>query len=143
MPRTDKILRSRARVGERANRGGALLGRNAGRQSLAPVDGDGEGCRQRRFVKSYHRRAAQRISPLAGKRHGDDATGVAHEKGELLLVCVLGCHNQIALVLSVRVVGDDDHPARGDLVQSCRHLFLPSCIRQGGGRDLVVRKATR
>ena len=64
-----------------------------------------------------HQRQVQRVAALAGQRHAHDARGVAHHEGDVGRRDVLGGHHEVALVLAVLVVDDDDHPAVGDLLQ--------------------------
>ena len=54
------------------------------------------------------------VEPLPGERHADHARRVAHEERDLLGRGVLGRHDEVALVLAVLVVDDDDDLAPAD-----------------------------
>ena len=92
----------------------ALLGGNAGRQPVLHVDRHGEGGAQRRIVRGDHRIEAQAAGFRDGQRRADDAAGVADDEGHLFRRAERGCDDQVALVLAVVVVRDDDDFTAGE-----------------------------
>ncbi len=112
--RADEIGGAHVVVGERPHRVAALLGRDAGRQPVADVDGDREGGAEGRVVRGDHRIEAQ--APRLGGRQGraDDAAGVADDEGHLLRRAEGRGDDEVALVLAVVVVRDDDDLAAGE-----------------------------
>ena len=59
-----------------------------------------------------HQRDAQLVEPLAGHRQADEAAAVAGHEVDRLGRHLLGRDREVALVLAVLVVDDDDHLAR-------------------------------
>ena len=101
-------------VGERAHGVAALLGRNAGGEPVPHVDRDGEGGAERGVVLRHHRIEMQAPRLFGAERRADDARGIADDERHLLRRAERGRDEQIALVLAVVVVGDDDDLAFGE-----------------------------
>jgi hypothetical protein len=59
-------------------------------------------------VLAHHERELELVAALAGDRRADQARGVLQEEGDLVRRDVLGRHDEVALVLAVLVVDDDD-----------------------------------
>ena len=116
VPGTVERLGADRRVGERPQGCGAVRGRDAGRGPLGEVDGDGErrAVRLGVLVGADHRGEVEVVAPLAGQPDADDAGGVTDEERDRLGRGRVGGHDQVALVLAVLVVGDDDDLAAGD-----------------------------
>ena len=130
-----EVRRAHVGVGERARGVRALLGRDAGRQPVDDVDGDGEGGAERRVVRRHHRREVERPRPRLGQRRADDAAGVADDEGHLLRRAERGRADEVALVLAVVVVGDDDDLAFAeppDRLAYVIHAGLPSLVPAPG-----------
>ena len=111
-------------VGQRADRRGALLGRDAGRRAVPVIDRDREGGAVDRVVVGDHRREVQPARGLAGDRRADDAAGMADDERHLLGRGVDGGDDQVALVLAVVIVGDDDDLAAGEGVDGFANAGL-------------------
>ena len=92
----------------------AVGGRDAGRRAVAEVDGVGERGALGLGVVLDHERQVELVAALAGERRADDARRVAHEERDLLRRGELGRHDEVALVLAVLVVDDDDDLAPSD-----------------------------
>ncbi len=107
-----EIRRAAVAVGERAHRVGALLGGNPGGEAVADIDRDGEGGAERRIVERHHRVEVQPPRLLGRQRRADDAGGVADDERHLLGRAQARGDEQIALVLAIVVVGDDDNSPR-------------------------------
>ena len=80
-------------------------------------------------VRSDHQRDLQLVEPLTDHGHADHPARVPHDEGDRLGSDPLGRHDEIALVLAVRVVDDDHHPALPDLFDRLRDR----------GEDLLLR----
>ena len=119
MAGADEIGASGIVVGQRADRRGALLGRDAGRRAVPVIDRDRESGAVDRVVVGDHRREVQPARGLAGDRRADDAAGMADDERHLLGGGVDGGDDQVALVLAVVIVGDDD-----DLAAARRRRWL-------------------
>ena len=104
------------RIGEGPQRRGAIRGRDARRSPLGEVDGDGEGRSVRLgvLVGANHGGEVEVVAALAGQADTDDAGRVTDEERDRLGRGRIGGHDQVAFVLAVLVVGDDDDLAAGD-----------------------------
>ena len=96
-------------VGERTNGVDALLGRNAGAKAVAKVDRYSERRSERRVVDGNHRIEPQAAGFRGAHRRANDAAGVADNEGHLLGRAKRGGDEEIALVLAIVVIGDDNH----------------------------------
>ena len=124
MPGADEIGASGIVVGQRPDRRGALLGRDAGRRAVPVIDRDRERGAVDRVVVGDHRREVQPARGLAGDRRADDAAGIADDERHLLGGGVNGGDDQVALVLAVVIVGDDDDLAAGEGVDGFANAGL-------------------
>ena len=120
----DKIGAAGIAVGERADRRGAVVGRDAGRRAVAVIDRDRKGGAVDRVAVGDHRREMQPPRDLAGHRRTDDAAGVADDKRHLLGRRMRRRKDQVALVLAVVIIGDDDDLATGEGVDGVAHAIL-------------------
>ena len=114
VPRPDKIGAAGIAVRQVADRRGAVLGGNAGGGAVAIVDRNGKGGAVDRVIVGDHRRQVQAARDLAGQRRADDAAGVAHDERHFLGRGMDRGDDQVALVLTVVVIGDDDDLAGGE-----------------------------
>ncbi|ABC89745.1 GTP cyclohydrolase/3,4-dihydroxy-2-butanone 4-phosphate synthase bi-functional protein (ribofalvinbiosynthesis) [Rhizobium etli CFN 42] len=105
---TDEIGRPDIRVGEVAHRQRPVVGRDAGRRAVLEIDRDGEGGRVGGIVFRHHGVEVEAFGLFLRHRRADDAGGVAHDEGHLFRRGVHGGDDQVALVLAVIVVHDDD-----------------------------------
>ena len=104
----DEIAGPGVAVGERAHGVGALLGRNPGGEPMTEVDRDRECGPERRVVGGHHGIEVEALGLLDRERRANDARRVADDEGHLLRGAQRSRHEQVALVLAVVVVGDDD-----------------------------------
>ncbi len=88
-----------------------------GRDPVAGLDGDRERGLVRRLVLGRHQVQAELVAALGRQREADQPAPLLGHEVDRLGRRELGGERQIALVLAVLVVADDDHPARADLVQ--------------------------
>ena len=95
-------------VGERAHGIGALFRGNAGGQTVADVDRDGECRAERRVVERHHRVEMQPPRLLGRQRRADDARRIADDERHLLRRAQARRDEQVAFVLAVVVVGNNE-----------------------------------
>ena len=116
MARPDKIGAAGIAVRQIADRRGAVVGRDAGRGAVAVIDRNGKGGAVDRIIVGDHRRQMQAARDLGRQWRADDAAGMADDERHLLRRGVDRSDDQIALVLAVVVIGDDDDLAGGERV---------------------------
>ena len=111
MARAREIAGTRILSNQFADRRGAVVRRDPGGRAAVGIDRD----RERRAVASGvrvdHRRQLELVEPLALDRYTDQAAGVGCHEVDCFRRDGIGRHRQIALVLAVLVVDDDDHAA--------------------------------
>ena len=108
MARPHEVARAHIAVGERAHGIGTLLRRDAGRQAMADIDRDGKGGTERRIVARHHRIEMQPPRFIVRQGRADDARGMADDERHLFGRAQRSGDEQIALILPIVVVGDDD-----------------------------------
>ena len=120
MAGADKIGRPHIAIGETANRIAALFGGNPGGQAMLDIDRYREGGAVRRVVGRHHRLKVQSSGVGGGHRRADDAAAIADDEGHFFRRAQRGGANEIAFVLAVAVVGDDDDFAARDRLDRLR-----------------------
>ncbi len=109
---------------------------------MADVDRDREGGAERRIVERHHRIEMQPPRLLGSERRADDAGRMADDERHLLRRAQVRGDEQIAFVLAVVVVGDDDDLAAGecgdggaDALVGVFHFYSFSAVsgRRGNG----------
>ena len=106
------------RVDQRVHGRAAVGGGDAGRRAVLGVDRDRErGALALGVLRArHHQRQLQLVEPLALHRQADHAARVADHERHLLGRHLLGRDDEVALVLAVLVVDDDDELAARDRV---------------------------
>ena len=99
------------------DRVGAVVGGDAGADAAGGLDRDREGGLQRRLVLRRHQVEAELLAAFGGERQADQATRFLGHEVDRLGRRELRRHHQVALVLAVLAVADDDHPAAPDLFE--------------------------
>ncbi len=104
---------------------------NAGGHAFSGFDGNSELGAETRTVARRHQRQFQGFATLAGHRHADEATGITRHEVDVLGLDALGGHDQIAFVLAIFVIHEDDHLALADVFNQFfdaieRHSAPPS-----------------
>ncbi|MNT34167.1 hypothetical protein D3C72_1701280 [compost metagenome] len=94
---------------------GAVGGRDAGGHAFGRLDGDGEGGGMLGAVALDHRRQLQPLAHLAREREADQAARVAGHEVDGFGGDVVGGDDDVAFVLAVFLVHEDDHAASGQL----------------------------
>ena len=102
--------------------------RDAGGDALARLDRDGERGLVARAVRLAHQRQAELLDPLAGQRQADQAARVAGHEVDRVGRRELRRDDQVALVLAVLVIDQDEHAAVARLLDQL-----------GGAREVVRR----
>jgi hypothetical protein len=109
--RSHQVLRPARRVDRHLNGARPVGGRNAGGHALARLDRNGEGRLVPGPVVARHQRQAELLDPLAGKRQADQAARMLGHEVDGLRGRPLGRDHEIAFVLPVLVIDQNEHPA--------------------------------
>ena len=104
------------RVDRHLHRVRAVVRGDSGRDPLARLDRDREGGLEGRLVLRRHQVEAQLVAALAGQREADQAAAVRGHEVDGVRRDELGRHHEVALVLAVLRVADDDHLAVADVL---------------------------
>src|SRR5690606_13897270 len=88
---------------------------NAGADALSRLDGNGELGAEARAVALYHQRQFQALAAFQTHGHADQATAVTGHEVDILGAAGLGGHDQVAFVLPVLVIHQDDYLAGADV----------------------------
>ncbi len=112
----DEVVRRRGGVDGDRDRVRSVGGGDAGRHSFPRFDRDGERRAEARLVPLRHLRQAELLAALAGEAETDEAAGVRGHEVDRLLRRELGGDDEVALVLAIGIVDDDDHPAGADVL---------------------------
>src|SRR5207244_4028186 len=113
-----KVVGAGIGIGERAAARGALVRRNAGAAIGLVVDRNREGGGMVGFIMRHHRIEPQPAGVVGGDRRADDAGGMADDERHLFGGAKRGRDDQIALALTVVIVGDDDELTLGKGLQN-------------------------
>ena len=81
---------------------------------MPDIDGHGEGGAERRIVGADHRRQVQAFGLIDGDGRADDPAAVTDDERHLLRRAERSGADEIAFVLTVVVVGDDDEFAASE-----------------------------
>ena len=100
------------RVDGRQNGRGAVGGGDAGRRPPARLDRDRERRAEVGRVLLDHRRQLEGVAPLLGQGEADQPAPLARHEVDRLRRDLFGGDDEIAFVLAVLVVDDDDELAR-------------------------------
>ena len=111
-----EIVRRRVGVDRDLDRVAAVGGRDAGRDAFARLDRDRERGAERRLVVLGHRAQAELVGALLGEAEADQPARVRRHEVDRLRRRELRGDRQVAFVLAVLVVDDDDHAALADLL---------------------------
>ena len=112
---TTEILWPRLRIDSDENGRGAISSGDSGRDAATGVDGNGEGCAEIRGVVCDLRGQVELVTTFFGERQADQTTGMPGHEVDDLGSDLLGGADQIAFVLAIFVVNDDDHAAVADV----------------------------
>src|SRR5439155_3161942 len=137
------VVRPRVGSADGLDGGGSVVGAGPGGRGSPGVDRHGEGGLERAFLPCPHERDPEPLQSATLARHADDAPAVGGHEVDGLGGDLLGGQDEVALVLPVRVVDDDHHPARPDLLDGLRDrrkaLFAPHADLSFSGHDVRAR----
>ena len=117
------------------DRVGAVARGDAADDAVRRIDGHCERGLVALFVGHGHHRQAEPIDLLRGEREADQPAGVAHHEGQRLRGGELGGDDEIALVLAVLVIDQDEHAAGlgfGDQLGGGADRFVRAGAGEGG-----------
>ena len=103
-----EVVRAGRRVDGDLDRARAVVRRDSGRDALTRFDGDRERGAQRRLVPLRHLAQVELLAALRGQAQADQPPGVGRHEVDRLRRDELRRDRQIAFVLAIRVVDDDD-----------------------------------
>ena len=144
VPRLGEIVGHAGRIGQQPHGGGPVGCRNTGSHTDFGVDGDGVGGAVLVLVDGVHGQQPEPVADRAVQRDAEVAGGVAHHEGHQLRGGLLGGEDQVAFVLAILVIDDDDGLARRDVgdrpfdgvqsghLASMDHRTRASSLRPGG-----------
>ena len=110
----DEIIRAHIAIGERADRVGALLGRNAGGEAVFNVNRYRESGAKRGIVRGDHRVEVQPLSFRRGERRTNNAAAITDDEGHLFRRAMRGRDDEIAFVFTIIIIGDNHERALGE-----------------------------
>ena len=124
VPRLDQIVRRRFRIRDRLDRRRPIVRADPRRHAARRIDRDGEIRAIHLPVLRHHPLQPELLRPLVRDRHTDQAAPVHRHEIDRLRRRLLRRHDEVALVLPIRIVRHDDHLALGDVadrrLRSCR-----------------------
>ena len=114
--RLDEVVRRRARVDRDLDRPRAVVRRDSRGDALARLDRDGERRAERRLVVIRHRAKLELVAALGREAEADEPASVGRHEGDRLRRDELRRDREVALVLAVGVVDDDDEAPGADVL---------------------------
>ena len=112
----DEVAWARRRVDGDLNRTRAVLRGDPGRDTLAGLDGDRERGAERRLVLVGHLPQPELVAAFLSQAQADEPAGMGDHEVDRVGRRELGGNREVALVLAVLVVDDDDEAALADLL---------------------------
>src|SRR5262245_7738125 len=128
-----QVARLRTRVDRDLDRVRAVGGRDPGGHALARLDRHREGGAERRLVVVRHRAQGELVGALLGQRQADQPACVRGHEVDRLGGRELGGNDEVALVLTVGIVDDDDELALADVFERLLYGREGRQIRLGNG----------
>ena len=142
-----EIMRAHIAIGERPHAVAALLGGDARGEPVARVHRDGEGGAERRVIGRDHGREMQPARVLERQGRADDAAAMADDEGHFFGRAERGGEDEVAFILAVVVIGDDDDLAAPDRLdglgdgmgQGMAPMWRARCGAPGPGEGGLLR----
>ncbi len=127
--RLHEVVRRRIGMDRDLDRVAAVGGRDAGRHAFARLDADRERGAERRLVVVGHRAQRELVGALLGEAEADQPARVRRHEVDRLGRRELRGDRQVAFVLAVGIVDDDDHPPLADVLDRLLDRREPGCDR--------------
>src|SRR6266699_5053923 len=134
VPRAHDVAGGRVGPDGGADGGGAIDRRDAAPDAMARVDRDGERGPERRAVLAHHHRKAELVAAALRQREADEPAPVGRHEVDVLGRDALGRDAEVALVLAILVVHEDDHAAGADLGERVLGADHVRALAAGGHR---------
>src|SRR5579859_6860179 len=112
------MVGSRIRISDDANTAGAVMRADARRDAVARIDADHEVGFETLAVFRDHAADAECLETRLGRGHADQATPVLRHEIDRLGGDLFGGHDEVAFVLAVLVVGDNDDASLANIFQA-------------------------
>ena len=132
----DEVARRGLGVDRDLDRARAVVRRDARRDAFARLDRDRERRLERRLVLRGHEVEAELVAALRGEAEADEPAAVRGHEVHGLGGRELRGHREIALVLAILVVADDDHLARADVLERLVDRRERAVLRGAHARQL-------
>ena len=116
MARLDEVKRLRAGIDRHLDRVGAIVRGDSGGHAFPRLHGDREGGLEGGLVLGRHQVEAELVAALRREREADETVTLARHEVDVLRRRELRGKGQIALVLAILRVADDDHLAGADVL---------------------------
>src|SRR5437899_1663149 len=116
--RTREVVGAHERVDERADRDGTVVGRGAGGNSPLGVDGDRERGAHGSGIVGDHHRDLELVQTLTEQRDADQAPTVLGHEVHGFRGHPVGRHHEVAFVLAIFVVHDEEDAPLTDLLDA-------------------------
>ena len=136
VPGLDQVLRGGIRVGEDADRACPVRRADAGRDALARIDAHRERGPETSLVALHHLWEVELLEPFGRHRDADHTARVLADEPDHFRRACLGREREVAFVLAVLVIDDDDHSTGCDLGDR----LVDGAERRLRGHDPRVRR---
>ena len=114
----NEVVRGGMRVGKDANRPGAVVGADAGGDTGSGINADHESGFEIVAILIDHAPDAKRSEAAFGGGNADETAPMFCHKVDGFRADFLGGHNEVAFVLSILIIGDNDHAALADVFKA-------------------------
>jgi hypothetical protein len=115
VPGLAQVFRARIRLDRGEHGVCAIVRGDPGGHTLRRLDREREVGAMFAVRLAHHERQAQLLATLGREREADEPAAEARHEVDVLRAHLLRGHHEIAFVLAILVVHDDDHAARGDV----------------------------
>ena len=128
MTRLIEIVRRRFRVRDRQDGRRAIVRADPGRHSARRIDRNSEIGPMRFAVLRHHSLQAELLGALVRDRHANQAASVRRHEIDRFRRHFFRCHDQIAFVLAIGIVGHDHHAPFGDVAHHIVNRIELKCL---------------
>ena len=121
VPRRDDVLMRLVRIDGRGDGERAVVGRDARRNAFLGLDGYGEGRAVAGTVVARHQLEAELMGALLGHREADEPAAMLGHEVDLVGRRHLRRDDEVALVLAVLGIDENDHAAVAQVIEDVRN----------------------